>query len=326
MNAYYPSFNCQPSEEFSWKKESLESISSRESRIPLSPSEVRPGKTTGVHGQEGMPAYTNLSSQESVSTTDSVQKAFLSIMAEDLAEDLDRYTSLSSQETIATTDSDREALRLPMAAENVDYEVIWAEFANDGPEIDVPYLMASLHSFQASGEISSISSLEPNPGQSAQIQDSQQQQMQPKRKSVQHQQEKRKRQRPKFEVPLEEREYDEYNDLDVCCGRGGSINTHPGNIRYHGWKDELAPLYFAAEKQDRTEIAQRLMDLVHENGGRFMEKDVKAGRWYVIHLHKARDKCSQALREAWMTSETRRHKRQYYKYGHSLQDEYEYAP
>lgn len=120
-----------------------------------------------------------------------------------------------------------------------------------------------------------------------------------------------KRQRSNGDIILEERQYTTPTDSDVCLGRGGWTNKHPGNRQFHEWKKLLMADYFAiAKKLDRTPVAQRLLDLVYQNNGRFLNKD-KHG-WYEIGTKKAREKCSQALRDSKITAEDRALKRQKY--------------
>lgn len=122
----------------------------------------------------------------------------------------------------------------------------------------------------------------------------------------------RKRKRMDFRLAPSEREYFKVTDADVLLGRGGAINVHKGNVRFHEYKRELQPMYFAAEKkQDRTPIAQALADRIQDQGGKFLEKDEKG--WYKVHKHRARDKCSQALREDLSKEERRAKRRKYQK-------------
>ena len=107
------------------------------------------------------------------------------------------------------------------------------------------------------------------------------------------------------------------NDNDVLMGRGGLANNWPGNHTYLQRVLEVQVTYRqlkSNEKAKKTQLAQDVVDYVHENlGGRFLKKDTssKAGdskgrryrgggaedKWYVVTNHEARSKASQALRD-----------------------------
>ena len=98
---------------------------------------------------------------------------------------------------------------------------------------------------------------------------------------------------------------------DVLCGRGGSINCHPGNERFRQLVDSKKRLYLTARfKREKRLIASRIVDEIHALNppGRFLTKIQVPGatrgkkkatdmRWYEVDIEKARDKTSQALRE-----------------------------
>mmetsp|Transcript_1334 Transcript_1334/g.2932 ORF Transcript_1334/g.2932 Transcript_1334/m.2932 type:complete len:372 (-) Transcript_1334:28-1143(-) len=123
---------------------------------------------------------------------------------------------------------------------------------------------------------------------------------------------KKKRVRIRQTYVPETLEYvDAYNDLDVLCQRGGLANKHPGNIRYHRHKAALQGLYKATPKAHKGQVAQQLVNQVHEWGGRFLEKETTTNaegvivqeRWYEIHHKKACIKAGQALRENYSKEE-----------------------
>lgn len=107
------------------------------------------------------------------------------------------------------------------------------------------------------------------------------------------------------------RVYFEPADEDVLMGRGGRSNHHPGNQHYLQEKELLQASYKAASKVEKTVIAQELVNRVHAWGGRFLELDAVAGRWFQASPERARKKCSQALREV-NTPEVRAAKRARY--------------
>ena len=98
---------------------------------------------------------------------------------------------------------------------------------------------------------------------------------------------------------------------DSLCGRGGSINTHPGNRVFRGWIAERRESYMLADsKSDKTVITSTIFKRIQDQNppGRFLQKvDGEHGRdtdpyslsghWVEIDDSKALSKISQALRE-----------------------------
>ena len=103
----------------------------------------------------------------------------------------------------------------------------------------------------------------------------------------------------------------EITQNDVLCGRGGSINTNPGNERFRKLVDSKKRLYLTARfKREKRLIASKIVAEIHSLNppGRFLtkipdpdKKNKKKGAhaltWYEVNLERARDKTSQALRE-----------------------------
>lgn len=85
---------------------------------------------------------------------------------------------------------------------------------------------------------------------------------------------------------------------DVLCGRGGSINSHPGNERFRELVEKRKRVYLTARfKREKRLIASSIVTEIRNKNGRFLSKDSKSGLWKDIGDEKARDKTSQALRE-----------------------------
>lgn len=85
---------------------------------------------------------------------------------------------------------------------------------------------------------------------------------------------------------------------DVLCGRGGSINTHPGNEKFRKLIEKNKRVYLTARfKKDKRLITDSVIEDISSRGGRFLNKDTKSGLWFEVSEEKARDKTSQALRE-----------------------------
>jgi len=102
----------------------------------------------------------------------------------------------------------------------------------------------------------------------------------------------------------EELSTEEPHNNDVLCGRGGTINAHPGNEQYRKFVDRKKRVYLTARfKREKRLIAQSIVDEVRslKPPGRFLLKDSKTNIWSDVGDEKARDKTSQALRENALT-------------------------
>jgi hypothetical protein len=94
---------------------------------------------------------------------------------------------------------------------------------------------------------------------------------------------------------------------DILCGRGGSINNHPGNKTYRRWVHERKNQYnLAISKAEKARISREILNLVQalDPPGKFLTKDPDAAPlmgnvvwWVEIDDDKAMAKTSQALRE-----------------------------
>mmetsp|Transcript_43718 Transcript_43718/g.105442 ORF Transcript_43718/g.105442 Transcript_43718/m.105442 type:complete len:467 (-) Transcript_43718:158-1558(-) len=83
--------------------------------------------------------------------------------------------------------------------------------------------------------------------------------------------------------------------FDVLFGKGKTVREHTGNLRaghlVNMWQNE----YDKANKYQKTEIAERIVAIVHESHGRFL----KSGEygWFVVEHDVAREKVSQWFRK-----------------------------
>jgi len=96
---------------------------------------------------------------------------------------------------------------------------------------------------------------------------------------------------------------------DVLCGRGGGINSHPGNKTFRTWVHERKEAYnLATTKQEKARVSIQVIDMVKNQKppGRFLARDesipgamstLSKNYWIEIDLNKAIAKTSQALRE-----------------------------
>ncbi|KAI2507489.1 hypothetical protein MHU86_6981 [Fragilaria crotonensis] len=92
----------------------------------------------------------------------------------------------------------------------------------------------------------------------------------------------------------------EPNENDVLCGRGGSINAHPGNERFRQLVEKRKRVYLTARfKREKRLIANSIVLEIRslDPPGRFLSRDPNTGCWFDIGDEKAREKTSQALRE-----------------------------
>src|SRR5210317_1434040 len=90
------------------------------------------------------------------------------------------------------------------------------------------------------------------------------------------------------------------NKNDVLCGRGGTINSHPGNEQYRSIVDSKKRVYLTARfKREKRLIATSIVDQIRnmDPPGRFLQKDADKQKWFDIGEEKSREKTSQALRE-----------------------------
>mmetsp|Transcript_7062 Transcript_7062/g.12670 ORF Transcript_7062/g.12670 Transcript_7062/m.12670 type:complete len:534 (-) Transcript_7062:229-1830(-) len=88
---------------------------------------------------------------------------------------------------------------------------------------------------------------------------------------------------------------------DVLCGRGGLTNHHVGNQHFRNLVTQHRTPYALARKRDKAAIAQSIVRIVQETGGRFLNKEAPMGAteevWVQVADQKAVDKTKQALRE-----------------------------
>ena len=97
------------------------------------------------------------------------------------------------------------------------------------------------------------------------------------------------------------------NPTDVLCGRGGSINSHPGNKVFREWVHERKNDYnLAMSKAEKARVSREVIDLVRAQNppGKFLTKETTSASavgtatwWIEIDDLKAMAKTSQALRE-----------------------------
>lgn len=84
---------------------------------------------------------------------------------------------------------------------------------------------------------------------------------------------------------------------DVMCGRGGAANKHNSHFRLV--VDQYKAEYLKSKKNDKREIAKRIVADISSKGGRFLRKveEQSGGYWVQLDAKKAIEKTLQALRE-----------------------------
>lgn len=81
---------------------------------------------------------------------------------------------------------------------------------------------------------------------------------------------------------------------DVLLGRGKPFQEHFGNLGFHMLLDHYLHDYENAMKFQKMQLAQKVVDLVHEYGGRFLKQE--GAGWVEVDEAVAREKVSHAFR------------------------------
>lgn len=92
------------------------------------------------------------------------------------------------------------------------------------------------------------------------------------------------------------------NEYDVYCGRGSECFNHEGNRRFRQLISTYIDRYLmAVSKYDKSAIIDEIVAIVRYQSGRgggFVKKDATTGRFYEVGDYLAREKTSQAFRDA----------------------------
>ena len=88
---------------------------------------------------------------------------------------------------------------------------------------------------------------------------------------------------------------DQIQPNDVLLGRGGRTNLHSGNKHFRAVVAEHQKEYLGARKNDKIDIARRIVSIINSRGGRFLKREGSA--WAEVTDKRAQQKTSQALRE-----------------------------
>lgn len=91
------------------------------------------------------------------------------------------------------------------------------------------------------------------------------------------------------------------NENDVLSGRGGRINSHPGNIKFRELVNKHKHQYLSKEtkKLEKVKVADLIVQTIRsmDPPGRFLKEDNSSKGWIEIGDEKARKKAGQAMRE-----------------------------
>lgn len=83
--------------------------------------------------------------------------------------------------------------------------------------------------------------------------------------------------------------------LDVLFGRG-KVKEHPGNVKLHQLIEKRLSRYEVAEKWEKTVIAEEIVAIIKEPGGRFLRPRVNGDGWLEVDKEIAREKVSHTFR------------------------------
>ena len=89
------------------------------------------------------------------------------------------------------------------------------------------------------------------------------------------------------------------HDNDVLSGRGGNVNSHPGNKRFRDYVFAQRNLYAATPRNRKPAFAKLIVNTIRnlDPPGRFLMQDKETKLWYDIGDKMAWKKTRQALRE-----------------------------
>ena len=92
----------------------------------------------------------------------------------------------------------------------------------------------------------------------------------------------------------------ELNENDILLGRGGNNNKHVGNIQLRSLAHTHRVAYGQASKKAKSAIARELVNYIKSLTpiGRFLRKNPATDNWEHADEAIAKEKVSQALRDA----------------------------
>ena len=84
---------------------------------------------------------------------------------------------------------------------------------------------------------------------------------------------------------------------DVLYGRGERTNNHEGNKYFRKIVSSMASKYKTCSRSDKSVIANSIIDVIHERGGRFLAPIPNSNSWNIVKGREIKRKTSHALRD-----------------------------
>jgi hypothetical protein len=84
--------------------------------------------------------------------------------------------------------------------------------------------------------------------------------------------------------------------FDVLFGKGRVLREYTGNVRANVLVAMFRPKYEQADKHEKTDIAKRVVNIIHESNGRFLKFEENEGCWVEVEDGMAREKISHIFR------------------------------
>ncbi len=97
---------------------------------------------------------------------------------------------------------------------------------------------------------------------------------------------------------LQDLELEGVTPMDILCGRTKRSWNHNGNRLFKNTITAAFGEYQAAKtRASRTDVVNKVVDVIRQRGGRFLNKDEETNRWKELSINKTREKVWHALRD-----------------------------
>mmetsp|Transcript_17768 Transcript_17768/g.43873 ORF Transcript_17768/g.43873 Transcript_17768/m.43873 type:complete len:702 (+) Transcript_17768:118-2223(+) len=83
---------------------------------------------------------------------------------------------------------------------------------------------------------------------------------------------------------------------DILLGRGQTIQTHPGNVRFREWLEEYRDEYERTPRHKKRLVTAEMANILSSNGIRFLKQGPDKKSWVAIDTKEAEQKISQLFR------------------------------
>ena len=94
------------------------------------------------------------------------------------------------------------------------------------------------------------------------------------------------------------------NPEDVLMGRGRPYQEYPGNAFLSTIFNARREEYHQAGRFEKTVMSYDITKVIHDRGGRFIQRDETTGGWFVVAENVAREKISGGFRTRTRRQET----------------------